>query len=346
VTTIALVDGGPDKVHKKVLYPDPPLGVEESDALASIGVVVQTPLSRRAEQAHLEGKRIALSMSPSNDVLRYGFSQTHLREAMLELSRYLLISGATLVYGGHLGEESYTVALAELVRSYNQLDGVKPVERIEVYLSWPQTVNDAVRSKFKDVAHIIQVPRPDGVDEKLHPDFVSEPKPFGADASPQHRYAWAKGMTNMRTLTTQDQSIVARIVLGGPTGPTLPGQNWYASRIPGVLEEVLLSIKSHQPVFLIGAFGGVAALVMDVIDGRDREEMTWEYQRRAPHAEAMRQIYADRHEAWIDYDEIALELREVGLTGLNPLLTEAEHRELFATRDVSRMVEIVLGGLS
>ena len=85
-----------------------------------------------------------------------------------------------------------------------------------------------------------------------------------------------------------------------------------------------------------------AALVMDVIDGRDRKEMTWEYQRRAPHAEGMRQIYADRNEEWGGYDDIAQELRDVGLAGLNPLLTASEHRELFATRDVNRMVELVL----
>ncbi|HWT48837.1 MAG TPA: hypothetical protein VN255_09745, partial [Mycobacterium sp.] len=338
---------------KAVLYPDPPLGVEETHALASIGVVATTPLGRLAEQANVAGKRIALSMSLSNDIHKFGFSPIHLRDAMLDLSRYLLISGATLVYGGHLRQEGYTIALIELVRTHNQMEGVKPVERIQDYLAWPMTVTDAERSRLKEFAQIIRVPRPEGVDESVHPDFVEEPAPFDAETSPLHRYAWAKGMTNMRSVTALDQGIVARIVLGGPTGPTMrtePGkpaaQAWYASRIPGVLEEVLLAAQAHQPVFLIGAFGGVAALVMDVIDGRDREEMTWEYQRHAPHAEAMRQIYADRHEQWIDYPEIAQELRAIGLEGLNPLLTERQQRELFTTRDVNRMVELVLAGLA
>ena len=40
------------------------------------------------------------------------------------------------------------------------------------------------------------------------------------------------------------------------------------SRIPGVLEEIVLSVKAGQPVFLIGAFGGVAKLVIDLIRGK------------------------------------------------------------------------------
>ncbi len=347
--TAALLGNKP----QQVIYPDPPIGVEEIRTLASIGVVATTPMGRLAALARLEGKRIALSMSPSNDVNSWGFSETHLLEAILDLSRYLLISGATLVYGGHLGDASYTVALAELVRTYNELDGVKPVQRLQNYLSWPLTVTDAVRSTYKEVAEIIPVSRPYGVDESLHPDFVPEPAPFNADISPLHRYAWAKGMTKMRTITTGDKTIVARIVLGGPTGPMLhaqPGEpsteTWYASRIPGVLEEVLLAEQAHQPVFLIGAFGGVSALVMDIIDGRGREEASWAYQRRAPHAPGMKQVYEDLKEEWVDYPAIVNRLRKGGLKGLNPLLTDEQHRQLFATRDVNRMVELVLAGLS
>jgi len=338
---------------KQVLYPDPPLGVEEAQALTSLGIAATTPLSRLADDAGLAGKRIAMSMSPSNDVHQYGFSPTHLREAMLDLSRYLLISGATLVYGGHLGEKGYTLALTELVRTHNRIAGIKPVERLQVYLPWPLPVSDAERSRYKEVAQINRVPRPSGIDESLHPDFIPEPSRFDADASPLHRYAFAKGMTEMRTRTAQDDRIVARIVLGGPAGPVVaeqPGQppteQWYRSRIPGVLEEVWLATQAHQPVFLIGAFGGVGALVMDIIDGRERREMTWDYQRRAPHAVGMRRIYEERHEQWVDYPEIASELRRIGLPGLNPLLSEEQHRDLCTTRDVNRMVELVLAGLS
>lgn len=338
----------------QILYPDPPLGIEESEALDSIGVVATTPIGRVAKSMDLAGCRIALSMSPSNDIHRCGFSENHLRATMLELSRHLLIRGATLVYGGHLGDDSYTVALTELVRSHNQLDGAPPVQRLMNYLSWPLTVTDAVRSRYKEVAEIITVPRPAGLDESLDPDFTASPTLFAADDSATHRYGWARGMTNMRTIAAADERVAARIVIGGPTGPiqrAQPGGGdprvvWYSSRIPGVLEEIMLSVLQRRPVFLVGAFGGVAALVMDVINGIDRVELSWDYQSQAPYAPEVREIYRQRGEDWWDYPEMVATLRGIGLAGLNPLLTEQEHLELFATRDLNRMVELILIGLA
>lgn len=122
-----------------------------------------------------------------------------------------------------------------------------------------------------------------------------EASPFPADQSPEHRYCWARGMTNMREAqVAKDSAIAARIILGGKFGPpeTGPGsgEKWYAGRIPGVLEEVVPSAQAGQPVFLIGAFGGAAALAIDLLEGRDRPEATWDYQRRAPNAVAMRAL--------------------------------------------------------
>jgi hypothetical protein len=334
--------------RSKVLYPDPPLGVEESEALRAIEVDAATPLGRVAKLMNLKGLRIALSMSLSNDISRFGFSETHLRATMLELSRHLLIRGATLVYGGHLGDGSYTIALTELVRSHNELDGIEPVQRLVNYLSWPLKADVETRSQYKQLADLIIVPRPDGMDESLDPDFTPSPT-FSADDSAMHRYGWARGMTNMRAIAAADEKIVARIVIGGPTGPTVRGRPprpvWYASRIPGVLEEIMLSVQHGRPIFLVGAFGGVPALVMDVISGIDRAEMTWEYQRGAPFAAEMREIYRRRKEEWLGYPKMVRTLREKGLTGLNPLLTKEEHLELFATRDPNRMIELILVGL-
>ncbi len=157
-------------------------------------------------------------------------------------------------------------------------------------------------------------------------------------------------MTTMREAqVANDSGIAARIILGGKFGPpeTGPGssEKWYAGRIPGVLEEVVLSAQAGQPVFLIGAFGGAAALAIDLLEGKDRPEATWEYQRRAPNAEAMRALYDQCGQTWWDYPEMVELLRTTGPAGINPLLTEAENRELFRTRDASRMVELILAGL-
>ena len=87
--------------------------------MAKTGVKVTTPLQRFAVSRPLKEKRIALSMSESTDIARSGLDALHMDGAMMELSRYLLIKGATLAYGGHLGAAGYTQKLYELVRTHN-----------------------------------------------------------------------------------------------------------------------------------------------------------------------------------------------------------------------------------
>ncbi len=132
---------------------------------------------------------------------------------------------------------------------------------------------------------------------------------------------------------------------------TLEGQReekWYSGRIPGVVEEALESLKTGQPLFLVGAFGGAAAMVIDLLEGRPREDFTWDYQRAAPHAEGMRALYQARGPAWEDYNEMTNLFRAVGVAGLANQngLTVEENQELFWTRNLARTVELLMEGLT
>jgi len=339
-----------------VLYPDPPVGVGEARRLQKAKVKVTTPFQRLAAKRSLKGQAIALSMSESTDIESCGMDSLHLEGAMLDLSRYLLIKGATLAYGGHLGSESYTQLLFELVRTHNSLEGVQPFERIVNHRGWPlPRLTVAELARLNQVSKTVELPRPEDVDETLHADFVTNPKFFPADKSPEHRFVWARGMTEMRAYQSDKacSGVTARIVIGGTFGPTIKisengirKEQWYMSRIPGVLEEIVLSVKAGQPVFLIGAFGGVAQLVIDLIHGNNREEATWDYQKRAPFAREMRALYEQRGIEWMDYPEIVSLFREKGADGINPLLRREEQEELFETVDPYRMVELVLEGMS
>jgi hypothetical protein len=338
-----------------VLYPDPPLGEEELSVLGQTGVATTTPLSRLATERTLKGTRIALSMSESTDIDRFGFDDLHFRDAMAEISRYLLLKGATLVYGGHLGDKGYTQALFELVRAHHCLQGVARVDRILNTIGWPLPYNQDLVADYDPVATLKRIPRPKDLDACPGKDVADavEAKPFRsdpADQSPEYRYCWARGMTGMREYqVTQDSGIKARIILGGKFGPPEKGfgssEKWYLGRIPGVMEEIVLSAQAGQPVFLIGAFGGAAALAIDLLEGKDRDEATWDYQRRAPNAEGMRALYDQCGQAWLDYPDMVELLQKTGPSGINPLLTEDENRELFHTRNVSRMIELILEGL-
>jgi len=335
---------------KKFLYPDPPLGQEEVGLLEQAGAVVETPLQRLSRDRLLSNTKVALSLSEGDDMNHYGVSLQHLNQAALEISRYLLVSGATLCYGGHLGSEGYTLALFELVRSH-PVEGLPPVERVTNYVGWPLPLSVRQRAEFKNSAQFRRTSRPVDISEADAPEFVDPVENFFSDEkSSLHRFAWARGMSEMRIAQTKD--VQARIVLGGKCGPTMSVQpdgtrqeKWYKSRIPGVLEEVLISLQQQQPVYLIGGFGGCARMIADVLEKIHRSEMSWDFQKGAPHSEAMRKLYQTRGLNWWSYEAMAQFLQDKGIEGLNNGLSTAENQELFVAINIERIVELLFKGL-
>jgi hypothetical protein len=338
--------------EEKVLYPDPPLGDEELEVLAPLGHVIETPLQRVGASKSLAKKKIALSISESDAPERFGLLPVHLDAALLDISRHLLVRGARLLYGGHLGSAGYTVALFDLVRSHEKESGEPGVERVVNYVGWPTPLTKEQRAKFASQATFKRIARPDGI-EALEPEtFVAEPIFFPA-SNPARRYAWARGMSAMREQQTAD--IDARIVLGGKVGPTTTATpdggkkvNWYMGRIPGVIEEAILTLQAKRPTYLCGGFGGAAALVAKLLEGEVPHEFTWEYQSQAPHSTEMLELYKKHGIPWQGYEELADICKGIGVKGLSAAnhLTEAENCELFRSRDVPRIVELLLTGLT
>jgi len=334
-----------------VLYPDPPLGDEEMEELAPLDLTVETPLQRAAEGRALAKMPVALSISASPDLARHGLTAKHLDAALIEISRQLLVRGAVLEYGGHLGAEGYTLALFDMAREYAALSGLPPAERIVNDVGWPlplETLPPEVRAKNQRVGIFRRIARPEGVEDLEPATFVEEPEFFPAD-SPERRYAWARGMSAMREF--QCGSARARILLGGQTGALTDGSpvdKWYSSRIPGVIEEALLSLRHGQPLYVVGAFGGAAAMVAELLEGRRPAAFTWTFQHQAPHAEGMLTLYHQRGPAWEEYEQMAEFFADTGVDGLaaQNRLSAEQNRELFGCRDVGRIVELLLTGLT
>lgn len=334
---------------KPVLYPDPPLGTEELAVLSLAGVTVETPLERHAKAHDLRAQQIlvALSISESEDLPRFGLRKPHLDDVLLEISRYLLVAGVRLAYGGHLGSVGYTVRLANLLydpiieqlRGESSTGAAHPAELVS-YLAWPiaSTAGDVAR--LAALVEVRRCARPAGLDETVDTAFVAAPSTDIPVDSAMHRFAWARGLTIMRQRQTEE--VAARVVVGGRLGPAGDG---YRGRMPGVLEEALLAIRAERPVYLVGAFGGCARLVLDAFEGISRPELQWDHQRVAPYSDELRKLYEQRGEAWDEYDTIADELRARGLAGLKNGLSEDENRELATTRSAERIVELVLRGI-
>jgi len=330
-----------------VLYPDPPLGPEELAVVERTCIRVHTPLQRHAQERDLTGKSlvVAISASPAEDISRFGLRSVHLEATLLEISRYLLISGIRLAYGGHLGADGYTVRLANLLRDpvIEHLRGdrtesdVDCAPQIVNYLPWPLFESLHSQARIGALVKVIPCPRPDDVDEALDPLFTD---PILCEVPVDNairRLAWARGLTEMRC--RQVAEVNARVALGGRIG------YGYRGRIPGVLEEILLSIDANQPVYLIGAYGGCAHLVCEALNGRLQPELTWDHHRAIPYSAELHDLYTERDIVWEDYDAIFQRLQDEGFGSLCNGLQPDENEELAVTRSTERIIELILSGL-
>ena len=336
----------PREQHQNVLYPDPPLGAEELTVLSAAGVTAETPLERHAQENDLREKSliVALSVSEAEDINSFGLRKAHFDAIFLEISRYLLLAGIRLAYGGHLKADGYTWKLVSLLHDPivehlrgEPKDKTAQQQELITYIPWPMPIAVEDQARLGPLVKVLRCERPANIDEHLDPAFLQSPTENIPTDTPYRRFAWTQGLTAMRERQTSE--ISARVVIGGRFSPGFSG------RVPGILEEALLSIRAGQPVFLIGAFGGAARLVVDVLEGVERPELTWDYQKTAEHSEELRQLYKKHDKAWEEYEEIETFLRGLGIAGLYNGLTIEENRELASTKSAERIIALVLRGI-
>ena len=139
------------------------------------------------------------------------------------------------------------------------------------------------------------------------------------------------------------------------------------------LETCSTSSPSHQgsahPLYLVGAFGGAARAVIDLLEGRDRPDVRLpDLGKGAPSTDAILEVAKSRNvtvitsetpvapassnpsNSLVTPDRIASDIVSAGRVGLTAALcnglTDAENQELFRTPDVTRIAELILTGLS
>ncbi len=303
--------------NQKVLYSDPPLGAEELAVLASAKVIVETPLERHARENDLRERSliVAMSISEAEDLCRFGMRKAHFDSIFLELSRYLLLAGIRLAYGGHLKPDGYTWKLADLLYDpiieqlrKDPFGGTVPLAELITYIAWPIPITIQDKARLGTLVEVRGCERPLDVNESLDKSFVEKIKEYFPADSLNRRFAWSRGLTVMREQQTND--VAARIIMGGKI---LPG---YSGRIPGILEETLLTIRAERPVYLIGAFGGCARLIVDVLESVERSELNWDFQCKGDHTKELHKLYQERGLLWEEYGDIKTFLNNLGLSGL------------------------------
>lgn len=345
-----------DAARTCILYPDPPLGREELEVLHKLRPRAHflTPLTRFAAKYKPKGVRtLCVGISESDDAQHYGLSDAHFATLSDEIHLYLLLAGFKIAYGGALSGgldqgNNFTLRLFELVRGYSGLaQGANAPSLKKAILNvapWPLRLSYGEKewALFDgDCAEYQPGPRPDLPRRDDEIFSVLDGKRSLAADTPEKRYAWARGLTAMRQAITGMSD--ARLVLGGKmTG--------HAGLVPGVIEEAWLSLSRHQPLYLVGGYGGAARAVCDLLQGLPREEFSeiWAVEHINDYQEAL-DCHLDGTEPLLLQPAIGQAI--AGLAGadlgkvLNNGLDDAENRELMACTDAQRIAELVLQGL-
>jgi hypothetical protein len=277
----------------------------------------------------LAGRRVAISISNGPDRDRRGFTINAQERIWTRLATHLLAAGAELAYGGDLRSGGYTEQLIDLAQSTADAGQSLPVGILHWYVGWPTSALLSVKEKAELPAafalHLGDVPPAVAA--------TADPSWPPSDLNPEHHYAWTLGMREMRLAMAKECH--ARVLIGGQYRGVSP---W-----PGLFEEFETFIG--KPLFLVGALGGTAQLLIDLLHGKTPAEFSESFQDADGQRKPVREYY-EQHSGAIDWGGRLERIRQVGVAGLANGLSFAENERLFTTRSDTEILALILKGLS
>jgi hypothetical protein len=268
----------------------------------------------------LAGVRIGISVSESPDLARLGLFEVHLRLAVAEIARCILVSGGTLAYGGYLAPEGYTSFLLKELHKYSRRD--RP---LLVCLAWQEHRELAlseIEASRQDLGLYGRIVCLDPEGQEVDPREGRGEAPLAIDNS-QVR---TRALTGLRRyLCSQTQG---RVLIGGK-------RDSFQGEFPGLIEEALLSMEARQPLYLAGGFGGVTA---DIAKALGVDDGAWLPRRLDEPAENPRLLTG--------IARLGALTRVKTWAGLDNGLTDGENRRLAASHrpsDIAALVSVGLG---
>jgi len=203
-------------------------------------------LSKKPDLSKL---RIGISVSESADLYRLGFSEGHLRLALGEVARTVLVHGGSICYGGHLSPTGYTSYLVQELERYGDVN--RP---LLICLGWSEHATlsgdllEKRASEYGLYAKIVYLDLNGAEVER------TQSEPLSSAISEEER---VRSLTGMRRYISKVCS--GRVLLGGKLRD-------YQGALPGLLEEAILALEQGTPLFLAGGFGGATLEVLKAMD--------------------------------------------------------------------------------
>jgi len=254
--------------NNKVLYPDPPIGRYEKELLKGEFI---TP-TEYFTKFNLN-KKVAISVSET-DNFDNGVDIEHLQDVVIEIVRFLMLSGNQIIYGGDI-KYSLELNFAEIIFNLAlKYSTKKPAVINPLPTKYYNKIDDSIRANYIDIIEFQEVSN---------------------DLSKMREY-----MSNIED---------ARIIIGGK----LSG---YQGKYPGVLEEAYYTLKAKKPLYIIGAFGGVAKEIVKLRNGEEIEK-------------------------WKNFEIY----NDIKTLPLNNRLNEKENNILFYSKDINKIIKIIMKGL-
>lgn len=240
-----------------VLYPEPPVSEEERRILNSTKKNFITPLEK--EGLLLDGEFISISVSNTNENRP---DEIMLRDMVVEISRYILNAGGKIIYGGSGSRDGYVNLFSQISEKYGKIkiesegkDLPEDEAYIYNYYAWPymNVLSDDDMAYLKHCHLCAQQIYPDGISEeqkRLIPSTQDE----------EGKMQIISSLSHMRDVRCREAR--AFIIVGGKTKGSL-------TPIPGILEEYLKARATKKPIYLLGGFGGEAALISKSVISRE-----------------------------------------------------------------------------
>ncbi|MDL2268921.1 TIR domain-containing protein [Desulfosarcina sp. OttesenSCG-928-A07] len=324
---------------KKICYPEPPIYSEEADWLSYFGVDAFTPLWNPSDRDALKDFRIGISIS---DIPAEGYANHHLHANQLkrlsqDLARHLLARSGILIYGGDLRKDGFTEFIldeAMVLKERIKTDNI----HVENHLAWPIYVFDLQmvewRAKYSNIIKPIEHDIPIDISKEV----IDKNTPIPPTCI-ENKYIWSRCLTQMREESIKSSQ--ARICAGGK----LAGYN---GKMPGVLEEIIISIDNKKPLYLLGAFGGVVGEVCKTILKKSlAEPLTEKWQCTYNTGYGDLQKMAKQKNENADYAKIKTMLEHLTCKKLAKLsgLGVDDYKRLMESPFVDECVHLILKGL-
>jgi hypothetical protein len=122
----------------------------------------------------------------------------------------------------------------------------------------------------------------------------------------------------------------------------------YKGKMPGVLEEIILSLNSQKPTFLLGAFGGVVGTVCSILLKKDvPESLTeeWQVAHNAGYSDV--QSIAKVYNNECDYSAVVDALQKLDVSDMASRcgLSEEEYEKVMCSPFIDECLHLILKGL-